>query len=127
MNTDTDTVTIRRATDADAHSAADVWLRSFKAALPSVKCAHSDDEVHAWFADVLVPQQETWVAVADSGVVGVMVLHGEEMKQLFLDPGWRGRGLGDRFMALANSLVCRSRSGPPPPWGPAKPLASGQA
>ncbi|GGQ32261.1 GNAT family N-acetyltransferase [Streptosporangium pseudovulgare] len=41
------------------------------------------------------------MAVTENGVMGVMVLHGEEMKQLFLDPAWRGKGLGDQFMALA--------------------------
>ncbi|MEV0987812.1 GNAT family N-acetyltransferase [Streptomyces sp. NPDC049949] len=54
-----------------------------------------------WFARVLVPQYETWVAVTGSSVVGLMVLNGQELNQLSLDPAWRGRGLGDRFMALA--------------------------
>ena len=30
-----------------------------------------------------------------------MVLHDGELSQLYLDPDWRGRGLGDRFVALA--------------------------
>ncbi|MFG2117157.1 GNAT family N-acetyltransferase [Streptomyces sp. NPDC048718] len=80
---------------------ADVWLRSFSAALPSVRRAHDDAEVRAWFSTLVVPSHETWVAVADSGVVGLLVLDGGELEQLYLDPAWRGRGLGDRFMALA--------------------------
>ncbi|WP_030872634.1 GNAT family N-acetyltransferase [Streptomyces sp. NRRL F-2747] len=94
-------VLIRPADDTDADAAADVWLRSFAAALPSVRCAHTDEEIRNWFAHVLVPQYETWVAVTEDTVVGVMVLKGKELKQLYLDPAWRGRGLGDRFMALA--------------------------
>lgn len=34
-------------------------------------------------------------------VVGVLVLDGSELDQLYLAPEYRGRGLGDRFMALA--------------------------
>lgn len=96
-------VVLRRAGAADATPAADVWLRSFSAALPTVVRAHSDDAVRAWFRDVVVPSRETWVAEsADDGrVVGVMVLAGDELSQLYLDPDWRGRGVGDRFVALA--------------------------
>ncbi|MEU5476670.1 GNAT family N-acetyltransferase [Streptomyces mirabilis] len=95
-----DDVVLRRAGPADALPAADVWLRSFDAALPSVRRAHDDAEVRDWFSRVLVPQYETWVAVTDS-VVGLLVLNGAELKQLYLDPAWRGCGLGDRFMSLA--------------------------
>ncbi|WP_367139003.1 MULTISPECIES: GNAT family N-acetyltransferase [Streptomyces] len=97
----TDDVVLRRAGDADAIPAADVWLRSFTAALPSVRCAHTEAEVRAWFSHVLVPQYETWVAATENSVLGLMVLNSAELKQLYLDPAWRGRGLGDRFMSLA--------------------------
>jgi GNAT superfamily N-acetyltransferase len=96
-----DDVVLRRAVPADALPAADVWLRSFDAALPSVRRAHDDAEVRDWFSRVLVPQYETWVAVTENSVVGLLVLNGAELKQLYLDPAWRGRGLGDRFMSLA--------------------------
>lgn len=96
-----DDVVFRRAGNADALPAADVWLRSFAAALPSVRCTHDDAEVRDWFSRVLVPQYETWVAVSENSVVGLLVLDGPELKQLYLEPAWRGRGLGDRFMALA--------------------------
>ncbi|MCP3766044.1 MULTISPECIES: GNAT family N-acetyltransferase [unclassified Streptomyces] len=96
------TVNLRRALPADAVPSADVWLRSFAAALPGVVRPRSDDEVHGYFRHVLVPLCETWVAEAEGGgVVGVMVLEGEELAQLYLAPEWRGRGLGDRFLALA--------------------------
>ncbi|MBC7271710.1 MAG: GNAT family N-acetyltransferase, partial [Streptomyces sp.] len=49
----------------------------------------------------VVPLRETWVAQAGAGLVGVMVLDGELLSQLYLDPGWRGCGIGDRFVALA--------------------------
>lgn len=96
-----DDVVLRRARDADATDMANVWLRSFGAALPTVRRAHDDDDVRRWFARVVVPQYECWVAVAGGSVVGLMALDGGEVDQLYLDPAWRGRGLGDRFIALA--------------------------
>ncbi|MDN0194893.1 GNAT family N-acetyltransferase [Streptomyces sp. S.PNR 29] len=96
------TVRLRRAAGQDAAASADVWLRSFAAALPAVVRPRSDDEVRAYFRDVLVPLRETWVAeTAGDGVIGVMVLDEGELSQLYLAPEWRGHGLGDRFVALA--------------------------
>ncbi|MGW0345914.1 N-acetyltransferase family protein [Streptomyces anthocyanicus] len=94
-------IALRRAAAADALPAADVWLRFFAAALPSVRCAHDEDDVKDWFTRVLVPQYETWVATADTAVVGVLVLSGPELKQLYLAPEWRGHGLGDQFISQA--------------------------
>ncbi|MER6731931.1 GNAT family N-acetyltransferase [Streptomyces puniciscabiei] len=97
-----DGVVLRRAVAADARAAAEVYLRSFDAALPSVVRPHTDDEVREYIRDVVVPLRETWVAEADGrGIVGLMVLDGELLSQLYLDPEWRGRGVGDRFVALA--------------------------
>ncbi|MFB8774542.1 GNAT family N-acetyltransferase [Streptomyces broussonetiae] len=94
-------VHLRRATATDATATADVWLRSFAATLPTVVRPRTDDEVRAHFRDVVVPLRETWVAEAAAGLVGVMVLDGALLSQLYLDPGWRGCGIGDRFVALA--------------------------
>ncbi|MEW1869713.1 GNAT family N-acetyltransferase [Streptomyces caelestis] len=102
MTTGDRTVRLRRALPSDAEAAAGVRLRSFAAALPGVVRPRSDDEVRDHFRRVLVPARETWVAQAAGGdVVGVMVLEGEELDQLYLAPEWRGRGIGDRFVALA--------------------------
>ncbi|MET9380598.1 GNAT family N-acetyltransferase [Streptomyces sp. NPDC002928] len=95
------TVVLRRATGPDAAQAADVWLRSFDAALPTVVRPRSDDDVRDYFREVVVPLRETWVADSLGTVVGVMVLNDELLSQLYLDPGWRGRGIGDRFVGLA--------------------------
>ncbi|QOV39052.1 GNAT family N-acetyltransferase [Streptomyces ferrugineus] len=94
-------VALRRARPTDAGAAADVWLRSFAAALPTVVRRRSDDEVRTYFREVVVLLRETWVAEAADRVVGVMVLDGGLLSQLYLDPDWRGRGIGDRFVALA--------------------------
>ena len=94
-------VVIRRATAADASATADVYLRSFAAALPTVVRPRSDDEVRAYIRDVVVPARETWVADAEGRVVGLMVLAEGLLSQPYLDPDWRGRGIGDRFVALA--------------------------
>ena len=101
MPTNGSAVVIRRANPADAPAVAEVWLASFRTALPTVRRAHTDDEVRGWVAAVLIPEHETWVAEASGEIVGMMALGDAELDQLYLRPDWRGRGLGDRFIALA--------------------------
>src|SRR5262245_9756366 len=74
---------LRRATGADANSAAEVYLRARRLAVPEIPpLAHPDDEVRQWMHRVL-DEQEAWLAVADDGtVLGLMVLDGDWVGQL---------------------------------------------
>ncbi len=98
-----DDVMLRRGKPADATQIADVWLRSFHAAMPTVQRAHTDGEVRAWIRDVLIPGSEVWVAVVDLTVLGVLALSEGWQDQLYVDPDWQARGIGDRLLALAKS------------------------
>ena len=95
-------VAIREATAADAADVAETWLRARRASLPVIPSSvHGDDEVRAWFADVVVPTRETWVAEVDGAVVGLVVLDGGWVDQLYVDPEHTGRGLGSQLLDLA--------------------------
>jgi GNAT superfamily N-acetyltransferase len=93
---------LRRGTGADANLAAEVYLRARRHAVPEIPpLAHPDDEVRQWMHRVL-DEREAWLAVADDGtVLGLMVLDGDWVEQLYMDPAWTGRGLGTRFVELA--------------------------
>lgn len=95
------TAVLRRARPEDAAEVADVWLASFRAALPTVRLAHTDDEVRDWIARVVVGQLDTWVAETGGEIVGLMTLRDDWIEQLYLRPDWRGRGVGQRFVGLA--------------------------
>ena len=45
--------------------------------------------------------RRVWLAFADHGVLlGLMVLDGDWVEQLYIDPAWTGRGLGTRLLEL---------------------------
>ena len=96
-----DPVVLRPAVADDGAAVAEVWLRSFDAALPTVRRPHPDDEVRRWVREELVVRADTWVAATGGAVVGVMALSPGWIDQLYLDPDARGQGIGDRFVALA--------------------------
>jgi len=100
----TGAIAVRRGTPADALAAAEVWLRSRKAAMPAIPApVHSDDEVRHHFRTTIAEQRELWVAVdvAGSEVVGLLVLDGADVDQLYVDPIRWSRGVGSQLLALA--------------------------
>jgi len=83
---------------------ADVWLRSRHASVPANPApVHSDDEVRAWFAEVVLPTRETWVAEVSGAVVGLLVLEDGWVDQLHVDPTRTGEGLGSRLLEVAKA------------------------
>jgi GNAT superfamily N-acetyltransferase len=96
-------VIVRRGTEADARAAADLWLRARGAAIDFIPPpVHDDDEVRAWFASHVVPSTDLWVAEHPPGtLVGILVLAGPWLEQLYVEPTLTGRGIGARLLELA--------------------------
>jgi GNAT superfamily N-acetyltransferase len=95
---------IRLAKLDEATEIANLYLDSFKATLPSVKLAHSDEEVRAWYHDCLLPETRTFVALDGNIIVGFMSLRGEMIEEIYIEPSATGHGLGTKFMKLAKEL-----------------------
>jgi ribosomal protein S18 acetylase RimI-like enzyme len=98
---DMDDIGIRRARLDDTEAVADVYIASLRATY-EFPHAHGEAEIRDWIRGTLVPTEESWVAVApDGSVVGLMALTADMLDQLYLAPGWTGRGIGSRLVALA--------------------------
>jgi pimeloyl-ACP methyl ester carboxylesterase/ribosomal protein S18 acetylase RimI-like enzyme len=95
-------VFLRRAGSDDAAEIADVYLAAFHATY-AFPLAHTDDQVRAWIRDAVVSTNETWVAVADTAIVGLLVLDGGILDQLYVRPGWWRQGVGSRLVKLAKA------------------------
>lgn len=93
---------VRRATSADAPAVADIHLAAFRAtyAFPP---AHPDDDVHAWVAEHLLPETETWVAEVGGSVVAYCSLSDGWVEHLYVAPDHTGRGIGSRLIGFAKT------------------------
>lgn len=92
---------------ADLPAVVDLFARSRAAALPFVPVLHGRDEDLAFFARYLADEALT-LALAPQGLVGLMATAPGWIEQLYLDPDWRGRGIGrallDRAKAAQHTL-----------------------
>ena len=81
---------------------AELWLRSRIASAPAVPLpVHSDAEVRAWFAEVVVPRREAWLAERSDLLIALLVLEDGWVDQLYVDPGRTGAGVGTLLLDLA--------------------------
>ena len=96
-------VDIRKAAPADADAIAGVYLASFHATY-DFPLAHSDDEVRGWIRDVVLATGDTWVAVEDDRVVGMMVVRPNDLDQLYVAPDRLGHGIGRRLLDVARGV-----------------------
>jgi GNAT superfamily N-acetyltransferase len=95
----------RLATSSDSVAVAELYLRARRAGsargtIPAL--VHDDDDVRHWVAHVVIPRLECWLAERVSGpVVGMLVLEGDWIDQLYVDPDLTGAGIGAELIAVA--------------------------
>lgn len=96
---------VRRARACDAAMSAELYLRARRAgsttgAIPPL--VHDDEDVREWMAQVVIGRLECWLAENSSGaIVGLLVLDGDWIDQLYVDPDLTGAGIGARLLAVA--------------------------
>jgi GNAT superfamily N-acetyltransferase len=93
---------LRQGTDADAEAVADLYLRARHHAEPQIPpMVHPEDEVRDWIRGAL-EEQEVWLACTGDGtLLGLMMLDGDWIEQLYVDPDRTGNGFGARLLDLA--------------------------
>jgi GNAT superfamily N-acetyltransferase len=96
-------IAIRPAGAPDADAVADVYLASYAATYPGFERQHTEAEIRAWIASVVVPAGGCWVADDEGQVVAMMALAPGWIDQLYVAPDRLGEGIGRRLLELAMS------------------------
>lgn len=91
-------------TASDAHSIAEVFLASIKSAMPWLSSPHSDDDVHRWIAEVVIPSGTLEVIKLQGETAGLMALENGWIQHLYIHPSMQGVGIGSSCVQRAKSL-----------------------
>jgi len=94
---------VRRATQVQALAVADVLLRSRHATPGIPPGPRSDDQIRAWFRDVVLPTKEVWVMPRGGTITAMMVLSERWVEQLYVAPEHLREGKGSALLAVAQS------------------------
>ena len=96
-------VTVRGFAPHDADRLGDIWIAGFADGVPGVAPAHTPDEIRAYMGAELPARTEVWVAAEQPGdrAVAFLAVHDDWVEQLYVDPPWIGRGVGDALLAVA--------------------------
>jgi GNAT superfamily N-acetyltransferase len=99
--------TLRPATTGDAPAVAELLLASRRTFLPYAPLAHRPAEVRHWVAARLIPAGGVQLATIDGAVVGVVATAERGgiawIDQLYLLPGFAGRGIGTQLLHHAQA------------------------
>lgn len=101
-------VSLRQAQPEDAGAIAEIYLSAVRSELGYLRPAHTDDEVRAYFSEVVVPQLRVWVAVRGGNVVGFGAHVDGQLDHLYVRPDVLRQGIG---AALLEQIKAESPDG----------------
>lgn len=93
-------VKIRPVEPGDTEDVADVFLAAL-AAMTYLPDLYTDAETRTFIRDVLLPNNEVWVAEKGGRVVGFAGLGEDVLRHLWVEPEAQNRGVGTALLALA--------------------------
>jgi len=90
---------------AEAEATATMYLASRRAMLPNLRDPHTEEETRAWMRDTVFTRYSVRLAEAGGDIVVFAARDGAWLMQLYVKPGWTGRGIGTNLLreALADA------------------------
>jgi GNAT superfamily N-acetyltransferase len=97
---------IRPYKSGDYAAITSLWRQAREQAFPEFQRekGHTFEEDQAYFRDVILINNDVWVAEVDGEAVAFMAISGDFIDQLFVDPGQQRNGLGKALLDHARTL-----------------------
>lgn len=100
---------LRKATLSDVNAIAEVYIISRRERVSFAPLMHSDESIHQWIRNVLLPEEEVFVAEEKGIIIGMMSLAKAEeigwIRQLYILPNAIGHGVGSLMIKKAKSIL----------------------
>jgi putative acetyltransferase len=102
-------MTVRRGTAADVPRALEIWRSAVDATHGFLSPEHRA-EIDTMVANEFLPAAELWVVDDEAGKpLGFLVMDGDLIDALFVDPAVHGRGVGTKLLDHALKLAPNAR------------------
>jgi ribosomal protein S18 acetylase RimI-like enzyme len=102
-------LSFRTATHIDVEAVTHVYLAARKKFVPFAPLAHSDEDIHRWIQQNLIPMGQVTVVEQDGRVIGMMALSTDEtagwIDHLYLHPNAVGHGIGSKLLRQAKAFL----------------------
>ncbi len=96
---------LRRARSDDLDAMVAIFRDSRAEAMPWLPVLHTAEEDREFFRGRMNEGHEFWVVESDGRVVGFAGMDGVELHQLYVDPAYQRRGVGDDLFARAKESM----------------------
>ena len=96
---------LRGATLDDADALAEILRASMRGAMPWLPELHTPEEDRRFLGEIVLPNEEVWVAEREGEVVGFSALGTREgadyLQHIYVAPAHQGRGIGSELLGRA--------------------------
>jgi putative acetyltransferase len=95
---------LRRAAPEDAPALTDIHVRARRECMSYLPENHTPQEILEWVREVLLTNEEVWVAEKEGRVVGFLALSDDVLYHLYVYPELHGQGAGSELFARVQEL-----------------------
>jgi putative acetyltransferase len=95
---------LRRAAPEDAPALTDIHVRARRECMSYLPENHTPQEILEWVREVLLTNEEVWVAERGGRVVGFLALSDDVLYHLYVYPELHGQGAGSELFARVQEL-----------------------